>query len=93
MADEGVRLAPGESGRGDVGSVELTAQERIDLDWVRRISDTGSRIWGPSVRRFGPLPEMDRMLRLGLVTLSLAERRGYAITEAGRAVLGAPRHG
>jgi hypothetical protein len=70
----------------------MTDRDYANLFWARKVNDE-SRIglFGPTVRRFGPLPDCEALVRAGLL-----ERRapffpyrlgGYWITAAGRRAL------
>jgi hypothetical protein len=71
--------------------VKLTEVDTTNLGWMVRCNDDhGIGFLGPSVRRFGRMPECENLIRNGHATCNdHGSRResGYWITPAGRALL------
>lgn len=70
----------------------MTETDISNLKWMIRCNDeSGIGFLGPSVRRFGRLPELDHLTKDGLATCydgspwqPVKSKYGYWITEAGR---------
>lgn len=67
--------------------MKLSEQELVDLRWMKRVNDTGTGLFGPSVRKGGPVPTCERLISLGLAETHGWGANGYWITPAGRALL------
>ena len=71
---------------------ELSERERIDLRWMVRCNADNIGFLGPTIRKSGPLPELDGLVRKGLAEVRRPIIRsimhgGYWITVAGRRAL------
>jgi hypothetical protein len=75
------------------GQVEPMGERQVLLNWAADCNWRGIGFLGPSVRRFGPIPEYEPYVAEGVVrVVQSGESRntkalGYWITDAGRAAL------
>lgn len=77
---------------------EMSGQDTANLRWSITCNGRGIGYLGPTVKRFGPLPELAHLVRAGLLTcvrvkgVRSADRCGYFITERGRTLANHPAH-
>lgn len=72
----------------------IPQQLRGELAWMQRVNSrgTGVGLYGPSVKRNGPIPHCEELVALGYATRcdhGTVDRRGYWITLAGERALAA----